>query len=611
MPDDKSQAGERISPEDEGGAAQRQAHMLAAFQDFTARSQRIAQDFMARQSDDNGYQVADPVTIGKAFMDMGAAMLADPAKMAEAQVGLWRNYANLWSATAQRMAGESVEPVASPARDDKRFKDEGWSEDAVHDFIKQSYLLVSDWMSDTVRNVEGLDPETAKKVNFYTRQYVDALSPTNFALTNPKVMRAATESQGESLLKGFDNLLRDLEAGKGRLQISMTDTAAFTLGENIATTPGKVVYRNELIELLQYAPSTDKVARRPLLIVPPWINKFYILDLQPQNSFIKWAVDQGHTVFVISWINPDERLADKSFDDYMLDGPLAALDAIEQATGECEVNLIGYCIGGTLSACALAYMAEKGDERVTSATFFTTMLDFAEPGELSVFIDEEQIDKLEAHMAHIGYLEGRHMSQVFSMMRDNDLVWSFVINNYLLGREPLAFDLLYWNADNTRMPMMMHSFYLRQMYLGNKLCEPGAITLGGVPIDLRKIKIPAYWVSTIDDHIAPWKGTYGATQILSGPKKFVLSGSGHIAGVINPPAANKYGYRTSRALPADPDAWLNSAKQHDGSWWNDWAKWIKRYAGGSVDARKPGAGKLKPLMDAPGSYVRERCDTDE
>ena len=577
------------------------------YADFAERSQKIVNAFLERQKSGESYAVADPVEIGKMFMDASMKMMSNPQKFAEQQAKLMQGYADLWQATAKRMAGEEdVKPVIEPARDDRRFKDDAWSEEAVFDYIKQSYLLTSDWLQAQVSDVEDMDEKTREKLKFYTRQFVDALSPSNFVATNPKVLKAAAETKGENLIKGLDQLLKDLERGQGELRISMTDTEAFELGTNVAVTPGKVVYQNDLIQLLQYAPTTEKVAKRPLLIVPPWINKFYILDLQPKNSFIKWATDQGHTVFVISWINPDERYADKQFEDYMLEGPLAAMDAIKDATGEKDVNVIGYCIGGTLTAATLAYMAAKGDGRVKSATFFTTMVDFSDPGELGVFIDEGQLQRLDEHMEKKGYLDGQYMSQVFNMMRDNDLIWSFVINNYLLGREPMAFDLLYWNSDNTRMPKMMHSLYLRKMYLQNKLVEPGGITLDGVPIDLSTIKTPVYWLSTKDDHIAPWKSTYAATQLYKGPKRFVLSASGHIAGVINPPAANKYCFWTNTKTPADPDAFFESAKQHDGSWWPDWQKWIKKYAGGEIAARKPGDGKLKVIEDAPGSYVKVR-----
>ncbi len=576
---------------------------------FAERSQRIMQSFCERQAADGGFQIPDPQVVGKAFMELGAKMMADPQKLVEAQAQLWQGYAQIWESAAKRLAGEEVEPVVAPAKDDRRFKDAAWSEQAMFDTIKQSYLLSANWMQSTFRDVDGLDEKTREKVEFYTRQYVDALSPTNFAATNPKVLEKTIETGGENLLDGLDHLLGDLEKGEGQLRISMTDTEAFQLGENVATSPGKVVFQNDLMQLIQYAPGTEKVFKRPLVIVPPWINKFYILDLQPKNSFIKWAVDQGHTVFVISWVNPDERHAGKRFDDYMIEGPLAAMTAALEITGADKVNIIGYCIGGTLTACTLAYMAEKGDQRVGTATFFTTMVDFAEPGELGVFIDEEQLSHLEEHMAEKGYLDGGHMSQVFNMMRDNDLIWSFVINNYLMGREPMAFDLLYWNADSTRMPAMMHALYLREMYLNNKLVEPGGISLDGVAIDLTKISVPTYIISTKDDHIAPWKSTYRATQLYGTKVRFVLAASGHIAGVVNPPAAGKYCHWTGAETPADPDSWFDAATQTEGSWWPDWQNWVKKPAGAKVKARVPGSKKFKPIEDAPGSYVKIRLDT--
>src|SRR4051794_1120394 len=424
-------------------------------------------------------------------------------------------------------------------------------------------------------------------------------------MTNPEVLRATIESRGENLLNGLKNLLDDLERGKGHLHISMTEMTAFKIGENVAATPGKVVYQNDLIQLIQYAPTTETVKRRPLLIMPPWINKYYILDLRPRNSFIRWAVEQGHTVFVISWVNPDERLAKKNFEDYMREGPLAALDAIEQATGERTANVIGYCLGGTVLAATLAYMTAKRDNRVKSATFFVTMVDFKEAGELSVFIDEEQLHALEERMQKKGYLEARDMHTTFNMLRANDLIWSFVVNNYLLGKQPFPFDLLYWNADSTRMPAAMHSFYLRKMYQQNLLAQPGGITLGGVPIDLRKIKTPAFLLSTREDHIAPWRSTYAATHLYSGPIKFVLSASGHIAGVVSAPGG-KCGHWANDNLPPSPDEWFAGATPHLGSWWPVWDEWITQLDSGRVPAREPGGGKLTIIEDAPGSYVRVR-----
>jgi polyhydroxyalkanoate synthase len=576
--------------------------------ELAERSQRLVQEFLTRQAE--GGSVLDPLNIAGAFFEMTQRLMTNPASLVEAQLSLWQDYLRLWQKTTERflMGGAAPEPVAAPAPGDRRFQDAAWSENALFDYIKQSYLLTARWMQQTVQKVEGLDDKTAKKVDFYTRQFVDAMAPSNFVLTNPEVLRTTIESGGENLLNGLQHLLDDLERGKGRLDIKMTDMEAFEVGRNIAVTPGKVVYQNDLLQLLQYEPTTAEVKRRPLLIMPPWINKYYILDLRPKNSFIRWAVEHGHTVFVVSWVNPDERLAQKRFDDYMLEGPLACLDAMKDATGEDEANLIGYCLGGTLLAATLAYMAAKDDKRVASATFFASMVDFEEAGELSVFIDEEQLAMLEERMRQHGYLEGADMATTFNMLRANDLIWSFVVNNYLLGKEPFPFDLLYWNSDSTRMPAAMHSFYLRTMYQENKLSQPGGIVLDGVPIDLRKIKTPAFILTTREDHIAPWRSAYVATQLYKGPTKFVLAASGHIAGVVNPPEPVKYGHWENAKLPKKAEDWLAQAQYQEGSWWPAWEKWIVRHGGGKVPARKPGDGKLKIIEDAPGSYVRVKAN---
>ncbi len=571
------------------------------------KSQRLIAEFMQRQSEGGTPGVEDPLNIGQTFLELTQKMMADPAKMANAQMALWQDYLKLWQNAAERLSGQQTEPVASPKPDDKRFKHDGWNDNQLFDFIKQSYLLTSDWMLRTVADVEGLDEEERHKASFFTKQFADALSPTNFLATNPQVLAATAESGGENLVKGLDNLLQDLERGHGRLAVSQTDMAAFEVGSNVATTPGKVVFQNELFQLLQYTPTTPDVFARPLLITPPWINKFYILDLRSDNSFIKWAVDQGLTVFVISWVNPDGDLADKSFEDYMTDGLLTAVDAVEAATGSAEVNAIGYCIGGTLLSSTLAYMAAKGDDRIKSATVFASLVDFADVGDLSVFIDESQIRSIEEGMAEKGYLEGHEMATTFNMLRSNDLIWSFVINNYMLGKEPFPFDLLYWNSDSTRMPAAMHSFYLRNMYQHNLLAQPGGVTLAGQAIDLRKIKTPYYILAAKEDHIAPWKSAFKATGLYAGKNKFVLSASGHIAGVINPPAAEKYCYWTNAKKSADADDWLNGATQHEGSWWPDWIKWVGKLSGEKVPARQPGDGKLDVIEDAPGSYVKSKA----
>jgi polyhydroxyalkanoate synthase subunit PhaC len=569
------------------------------------QSQHLVAEFLQRQTPMQ-FGNPDPLNLGQAFFDMTARMMSNPAKLMQAQFSLWQDYMSLWQSTTRKMLGETSQPVVQPTTEDRRFKDALWDENYVFDFIKQSYLLSARWLQGTVREVEGLDDKTARKVDFYTRQFVDAMAPSNFAMTNPEVLRETLETGGENLVKGLSNLLGDLERGKGKLQIRMTDMAAFKVGENIAVTPGSVVFQNDLMQLLQYKPTTDEVVKAPLLIVPPWINKFYILDLREKNSFIKWAVAQGHTVFVISWVNPDSELADATFADYMTHGPLAALDAIEAATGERLVNIIGYCLGGTLTASALAYMAVKNDKRIASATFFTTMVDFEEAGELSVFIDEEQLAALEEKMHERGYLEGSDMATTFNMLRANDLIWSFVVNNYLMGKEPFPFDLLYWNADSTRMPAAMHSFYLRQMYQENRLSR-GKVKLLGTKIDLTKIDVPVFILSTREDHIAPWKSTYAATQLYAGPTTFCLAASGHIAGVVNPPAAGKYCHWVNDKLPRKPEQWLETATQKPGSWWPLWDEWAKGHGGEMVPARTPGDGKLAIIEAAPGSYVKVKA----
>jgi len=573
------------------------------------QSQRLIQEFLERQAEQSPGQNADPLNIGDAFLELTKQMMAQPDKLVEAQLNLWRDYMGLWQHAADRMMGKETEPVIEPDKGDRRFRDEDWRNNQIFDFIKQSYLLTARWMNNTVRDVEGLDERTAKKVDFYSRQFIDAMAPSNFVLTNPEVLRTTLESNGENLVNGLENMLDDLERGKGQLAIKMTDLDAFKVGENVAVSPGKVVWQSDLMQLIQYEPSTEQVYKRPLLIVPPWINKFYILDLRPENSFIKWCVDQGLTVFVISWVNPDQRLADKTFDDYMREGIFSALDGIEQATGEKTANIIGYCLGGTLTAATLAYMKATGDNRIKSATFFTALVDFEEAGDLSIFIDEEQLKYLEQRMAEQGgVLDGAAMSTTFNMLRANDLIWSFVINNYLMGKEPFPFDLLYWNSDSTRMPAQMHSFYLRNMYQKNLLSTPNGINIANVPIDLGQVDVPVHIVSTKEDHIAPWKATYVATQLYSGETTFTLAGSGHIAGIVNPPAANKYGYWTNKDNPPTPDEWITGAEQHAGSWWPHWTKWIAKQSGKKVTARAPGGGKAKPIEDAPGSYVKVRSD---
>jgi len=576
-------------------------------QSVAERSSKILADFTQKQAASLSAAMRDEMGIAKAYMDLYAKLANDPALVASLSVNLWVDYARLWQSSWMKMFGLESAPVAEPAKSDSRFKDQDWSANFLFDLIKQSYLISARHIQHAVSQVEGLPAESEKKVAFFTRQYVDALSPTNFLLTNPQVLRETVASGGQNLVRGLNNLLADIEKGGGQLQISMTDEKAFKLGENVATTPGSVVFENDLMQLIQYKPMTAQVLKRPLVIVPPWINKYYILDLREKNSFIRWAVGQGHTVFVVSWVNPDAKLAQKGFDDYMVEGPLAALDAVEKAIGEREVNFIGYCLGGTLLGATLAYLAAKKDERVKSATFFVSLLDFSQPGELGVFIDEAQVESLERKMNERGYLEGSEMAGTFNLLRSNDLVWSFVVNNYLMGKDPFPFDLLYWNADSTRMPARMHSFYLRNMYIKNLMGVAGGISLLGTPVDLAKVKIPSYFISTVEDHIAPWQTTYKGARYLKAPVRFVLGGSGHIAGIVNPPSAKKYHYWTNDSLPETAEKWFEGATQRPGSWWEDWQAWIEKT---SADAsRVPARIPRNTIEDAPGRYAKLRLST--
>jgi len=532
--------------------------------------------------------------------------LADPQRAAELQARLGHAYLGLWAGAAKRMAGEPCEPVAQPDAKDKRFSDPEWTQNQFFDFLKQAYLLTTHWAEHLVKEAEGVDPHTRRKAEFYIKQIANAVSPSNFVLTNPELLRETFSSNAENLVRGMHMLSEDIKAGQGHLRIRQSDPSMFEVGRNLAVTPGKVVFQNDLMQLIQYEATTPDVLKVPLLIVPPWINKFYILDLTPEKSFIKWCVDNGLTVFVISWVNPDAELAEKSFEQYMREGVIAALDAVKEVTGESKVNAIGYCVGGTLLAITLAYLAAKRQSRAVSATLFTAQVDFTYAGDLMVFVDEEQIKHLETHMEEQGYLEASRMANAFNLLRSNDLIWPYVVNNYLRGKKPFPFDILYWNSDATRMPAANHSFYMRNCYLDNRLTK-GEMKIAGVSLDLRKVKIPVYNLATREDHIAPAKSALFGSQYFGGPVKFVLAGSGHIAGVVNPPGKQKYQYWTGSAPGgSDLDAWLTSAMEFPGSWWPDWIDWLKTHDAKTVPARKIEGGKLAAIEDAPGSYVKVR-----
>jgi polyhydroxyalkanoate synthase len=546
----------------------------------------------------------DPFHVGPALSEVGMKLAAEPERLMRAQADLFSGYMDLWKATARRAAGEEPEPVAAPGKGDKRFNDPDWSANPMFDVMKQSYLLTSNWLNKLVSDVDGVDPMTKRRVEFFTKMLTDAFAPSNFLMTNPVALREAMATQGESLVKGAQNFAADLARGGGALAISQTDAEQFKVGENVATAPGKVVFENALFQLLQFSPSTETVHEIPLLIFPPWINKFYIMDLRPENSMIRWLAAQGYTVFVTSWVNPSAELATKSIPDYMNEGIFAAVDAVLKQCGVKKTNTVGYCIGGTLLATALAYMSAKDDGRINSATFFAAQQDFTEAGDLLLFTNEEWLADLEKRMdAADGVLPSAAMADTFNMLRANDLIWSFFVNNYLRGKEPAAFDLLFWNSDQTRMPKALHMSYLRDYYKENRLAK-GELSIDNIRLDMSKVQTPIYVQSSREDHIAPMRSVYRGAKLFGGPVTFTLAGSGHIAGVINHPDAKKYQHWTNDALPVTVDEWVAGAVEHPGSWWPHWDKWLSARSGKSVPARDPAKGALKPIEDAPGRYVK-------
>jgi polyhydroxyalkanoate synthase len=573
-----------------------------------ARAALTAQGAIAemalRQADRPAALSPDPFHVAPALTQVMGRLAAQPDRMMRAQGDLFARYLDLWQATARRAAGETPEPVVSPAKGDKRFTDPDWSENPVFDAIKQSYLLTANFLNDMVAEVDGVDPLEKRRVEFFMKMLTDAFSPSNFLASNPTALREVMATGGASLVKGMENFQADLQRGGGQLSIAQTDYDMFKIGENVATAPGKVVFRNEIIELLQFSPSTEQVHEIPLLIFPPWINKFYIMDLRPENSLIRWLASQGITVLVASWVNPDATLATKTFEDYMRQGIYEGVGAAMKQTGVDHVNTVGYCIGGTLLSATLAHMAAKGDKSIGSATFFAAQQDFSEAGDLLLFTNEDWLKDLEAKMDEGGgVLSGQTMADTFNALRGNDLIWSFFVNNYLMGKEPRPFDLLFWNSDQTRMPKTLHTFYLRRFYGENAMAK-GELTLDGVNIDLSKVKIPIYVQSSKEDHIAPARSVYKGAKLFGGPTTFTMAGSGHIAGVINAPVAKKYQHWTNTALPGSLEEWQAGAAEHPGSWWPHWAEWLKARSGKLIPARDPAKGPLKPLGDAPGEYVR-------
>ena len=588
---------------------------MARFAEYMAqinvRTRDIIEGAVERRADMGRRSTAepsDPLNVTEAGSEVAAALSSNPLRLMQLQLNLWENYTKLFTATCEKMAGVETEPVARPRPGDKRFKHAAWEENPMLDFVKQSYLLFSEWVDHAIQNADGVDAGTKRRAQFHADQFLSAMSPTNVPALNPDVVDETLNTQGNNWVAGFNNFMTDLERGHGELAISQADLDYFKVGENLATTPGKVVYQNKLMQLIQYSPTTETVAERPIVIYPPWINKFYILDLQPQNSFIKWLVDQGRTVFLVSWVNPDTELKDKSFPDYMREGIFESLEAIEKATGMREVDTIGYCIGGTLLAVTLAYMAHHGDDRIKSATFFTSQTDFADAGDLLLFVDNKQLANLEAQIdASGGILEGQAMARTFNMLRPNDLIWSAFVDNYYLGKEAKKFDLLFWNADATRMTKACHLFYLKNFYRDNLLSQ-GKLDIEGTPIDLSSVEIPIFMQAGEKDHIAPPNSVYRSAKLFGGDVEYMLAGSGHIAGVINPPAKKKYHYNTNTELPESLDEWKSRSEYHDYSWWPYWIEWLGRQSDGEVEARIPGDRELPVIEDAPGSYVQVKSD---
>lgn len=556
-----------------------------------------------RQADRPAALTPDPFHVAPALNEVMTRLAAQPDRLMRAQADLFSRYMDLWQSAARRAAGEEVAPVVTPAAGDKRFNDPDWASNPMFDMMKQSYLLSSNWLNSLVAEVDGVDPATKRRVEFFTKMLTDAFSPSNFLMSNPAALREAVQTQGESIVRGMENFAADLERGGGQLAISQTDLAKFKVGENVATASGKVVYQNDILQLLQFDPSTETVCEIPLLIFPPWINKFYILDLRPDNSMIRWLTSQGFTVFVASWVNPDRKLADKTFEDYMIEGVYDATQQVMTQCGVDKVNTVGYCIGGTLLSVALAHMAARGDKRINSATFFAAQQDFAEAGDLLLFTNEQWLRSIEQQMDLAGgFLPSQSMADTFNALRGNDLIWSFFVSNYLMGKEPRPFDLLFWNADQTRMPKALHLFYLRNFYKDNALAK-GELTIGGERLDLSKVKIPVFVQSSKEDHIAPYRSVFRGAKLFGGPVTFMMAGSGHIAGVINPPGANKYQHWINEQACESVEVWQAGAKEFPGSWWPYWGEWLKARSGDQVPARDPSKGKLKPLEDAPGSFV--------
>jgi polyhydroxyalkanoate synthase len=589
---------------------------MAMWQNILQETAPLYSDFMTQfQPPELLSSAIDLEDFSAIFSTFWSGLMQDPERFYEMQQQYWQDWTELCQESTQQffnLSGDAKAPqskfnedILNQHKDDRRFRDPAWQESVLFDFIKKSYFLTADWLVHLTDNADQLDDKMKMRLQFYMRQYADAIAPSNFPMTNPEVIRKTAETGGENLIQGFKNLIKDLKRGHGRLKIATTDEDDFKIGKDIASTEGQVVFKNELFELIHYTPTTAQQFETPLLIAPPFINKFYILDLKTENSLVKWALDQGHAVFLISWVNPDKSLAEYKFDDYMERGLLPALDEVEAITGQKQTNVIGYCIGGTLLTITLSWLKAKygNTDRIKSATFFTTLINFQDSGDLNVFIDEETLGDTTDQMNEQGFLSAEALHQTFALLRANDMIWSFVINNYMLGKEPFPFDLLYWNDDPTNIPAALHRQYLKHMYVQNQLCQKNKMTISGQKIDITSFDTPCHFISAKDDHIAPWIATYnGAKQLQHAT--FTLSGSGHIAGIINPPHKKKYGYWRNDNLESSAEEWIVNSEHHAGSWWPRWQEWIAPFAG-----KKCAAYKVKKGIEkAPGSYVKLRYE---
>lgn len=590
---------------------QEKAEILGYLNKFSGVFNDMVQEVTQRVMHSQLKAEINPFVHGDRITDaLSSSVQLDTKKFLSHQLSFLEKQQQLWQNAYRAMLGENIEALVSEEQGDKRFADMDWQGSPAFSYVKQAYLLNAEYVNQLVESLQFEDKKLGDQVRFYTRQLVSSMAPTNYVFTNPEVCREILATEGECLARGIDNFVRDLEASPSEaFKITQVPADAYTLGESLAYTPGKVVYRNSLIELIQYQPSTEQVHSIPLLIVPPFINKYYILDLDEKKSLVRWLAAQGFSVFMISWVNPNDSLAEATFEDYVNDGVIAALNVVEKVADSSQINVAGYCVGGTLLGITQSYLTAIGDQRINSLSFLTTLFDFSEPGEVGNYICDQMLPIIERHVESKGYLDGRVLALSFSLLRENNLFWSFFIENYLKGKDPMPFDILYWNSDSTNVPGAAYLFYLRNMYVDNKLIQPGGVVINGVDIDLRSVEVPSYCVAAVSDHIVLWEAAYRSASHLGGDVRFVLTESGHVAGIVNPASRNKYGHWINQKKPARAETWLAGAEQVSGSWWHDWRAWLAERGGPMRASLQLGNAQFQPLADAPGTYVKRRLES--